>query len=330
MRESINSPQNDTRVTNAKNTIDKMIASIREKISLKEDTIMDMTLRSGAIQLEDGTIVTYRDCIRNGKIQDSTASICNQDQTIHWEINGDTPRYQIFCTKYREQLDGSGEKQQQVESSLSQQFEGTTTFSIDNDKHIQLVQNAISGFETIGTTVYSQTPQSYSLFLNKKDRIEYKGEYDFYTIRRAIHDITGKGQMQDDNCIYSERRLKDWEQARKTIGLDTYEAKTDEEVQSLLQERTELLKQCNSLLEEAQQVVSRVVDKMKSKQSVSIKVRKAFGKLLGSKSLKELKKENPNVRVYLGASKNKEKFYEKFGFVRRIDADLGYGMILKE
>lgn len=43
----------------------------------------------------------------------------------------------------------------------------------------------------------------------------------------------------------------------------------------------------------------------------------------------ELKKENPNLRVYLGASKNKEAFYEKFGFVKRTEADLGYGMIYK-
>lgn len=43
----------------------------------------------------------------------------------------------------------------------------------------------------------------------------------------------------------------------------------------------------------------------------------------------ELQEENPDIRVYLGASKNKEKFYEKFGFVKRIDEDLGYGMILK-
>ena len=41
-------------------------------------------------------------------------------------------------------------------------------------------------------------------------------------------------------------------------------------------------------------------------------------------------KENPSLRVYLGASKNKEGFYEKFGFNKRIDADLGYGMILKD
>ena len=48
------------------------------------------------------------------------------------------------------------------------------------------------------------------------------------------------------------------------------------------------------------------------------------------KKINELIKENPNLRVYLGASKNKEKFYEKFGFIKRIDANLGYGMILKK
>ena len=45
--------------------------------------------------------------------------------------------------------------------------------------------------------------------------------------------------------------------------------------------------------------------------------------------INKIKLENPDLRVYVGASKNKEKFYEKFGFVKRIDADLGYGMILK-
>lgn len=44
--------------------------------------------------------------------------------------------------------------------------------------------------------------------------------------------------------------------------------------------------------------------------------------------INEIKKENPDLRVYIGASKNREKFYERFGFVRRIDVDLGYGMIL--
>ena len=61
--------------------------------------------------------------------------------------------------------------------------------------------------------------------------------------------------------------------------------------------------------------------------------KKEIGTMIMNKLLekiKELKQENPNIRVYLGASKNKEKFYEKFGFIKRIDADLGYGMILKE
>ena len=41
-----------------------------------------------------------------------------------------------------------------------------------------------------------------------------------------------------------------------------------------------------------------------------------------------IKRENPYVRVYLGASKGKEKFYERFGFITREDANLGSGMIL--
>lgn len=42
----------------------------------------------------------------------------------------------------------------------------------------------------------------------------------------------------------------------------------------------------------------------------------------------QIKVENPNVRVYLGASKGKEKFYERFGFITRENANLGSGMIL--
>ena len=44
--------------------------------------------------------------------------------------------------------------------------------------------------------------------------------------------------------------------------------------------------------------------------------------------IKEYKIINPNLRTYLGASKEKEGFYEKFGFKTRKDADLGEGMIL--
>lgn len=47
------------------------------------------------------------------------------------------------------------------------------------------------------------------------------------------------------------------------------------------------------------------------------------------KKIDEYKQKNPEVRIYLGASKGKEKFYERFGFISRKDADLGEGMILK-
>lgn len=50
-------------------------------------------------------------------------------------------------------------------------------------------------------------------------------------------------------------------------------------------------------------------------------------KILGK--INELKKINPNIRIYLGASKGKEEFYKKFGFISRYEANLGEGMILK-
>lgn len=53
---------------------------------------------------------------------------------------------------------------------------------------------------------------------------------------------------------------------------------------------------------------------------------KVMNKLL--EKIKEIQNENPDLRTYLGASKGKEKFYEKFGFIKRIDANLGYAMIL--
>ena len=43
--------------------------------------------------------------------------------------------------------------------------------------------------------------------------------------------------------------------------------------------------------------------------------------------ISDYKAFNPYLRAYLGASKGKEKFYEKFGFVTRMDADLGEGMV---
>jgi len=59
---------------------------------------------------------------------------------------------------------------------------------------------------------------------------------------------------------------------------------------------------------------------------------KQIGTMIMNKLLEKVnsvRKENPSVRVYLGASKDRESFYEKFGFIKRIDANLGYGMILK-
>jgi len=46
------------------------------------------------------------------------------------------------------------------------------------------------------------------------------------------------------------------------------------------------------------------------------------------KQVDEYKRVNPDIRTYLGASKGKEGFYEKFGFERRPNEDVGAGMIL--
>ena len=45
--------------------------------------------------------------------------------------------------------------------------------------------------------------------------------------------------------------------------------------------------------------------------------------------IRDYKKINQEVRVYLGASKNKEAFYEKYGFIKRPNEYVGAGMILK-
>jgi len=44
--------------------------------------------------------------------------------------------------------------------------------------------------------------------------------------------------------------------------------------------------------------------------------------------INEYKKVNPDIRTYLGASKGKEGFYERFGFEVRPNGDVGAGMIL--
>ena len=44
--------------------------------------------------------------------------------------------------------------------------------------------------------------------------------------------------------------------------------------------------------------------------------------------INQYKKINPDIRTYLGASKGKESFYEKFGFISRPNEELGSVMIL--
>lgn len=60
---------------------------------------------------------------------------------------------------------------------------------------------------------------------------------------------------------------------------------------------------------------------------------KKIGTMIMNKLIEKIeliKEENTDIRVYLGASKGKEEFYEKFGFVKREDANLGAGMIYKK
>ena len=57
---------------------------------------------------------------------------------------------------------------------------------------------------------------------------------------------------------------------------------------------------------------------------------KGIGKTIMQKLLskvEELRKENPDLLLYLGASKGKEDFYRKCGFITREEAGLGAGMI---
>ena len=58
-----------------------------------------------------------------------------------------------------------------------------------------------------------------------------------------------------------------------------------------------------------------------------------IGKTIMQKLLskvEELRKENPDLLLYLGASKGKEDFYRKCGFITREEAGLGAGMIYNE
>lgn len=277
-KSNVDLTRNNKRIEDAKAIIDSMIASIREKIDLKEQSVLDSILRRGSLELEDGTTIAYHDMVRNGEIQDSSLSIFSKDNMSHWEINGNREQYQIFNT------------------DRSQQYNGTTIISLDNKNLMQLVQNEISGFETIDSTVFSSTIKDYSLFLRKEDNVEYKGEYDSFTIQRAIYDIKGIEQMQEENCIYNEQRLVEDNQEKEALGFNPPRKKSDKEIHKMLQTREEILKMCNPLLEEAQQVVGTTLDKIEKEKSISTKPRKVFGNLVKSKSLEQLKNESQELK----------------------------------
>lgn len=60
---------------------------------------------------------------------------------------------------------------------------------------------------------------------------------------------------------------------------------------------------------------------------------KGIGKTIMQKLLskvEEIRKENPDLLLYLGASKGKEDFYRKCGFITREEAGLGAGMIYNQ
>lgn len=295
---NVNLTYNNKRIEDAKSTIDSMIASIREKIDLKEQSVLDSILRGGSLELEDGTTIAYHDMVRNGEIQDSSLSIFSKVNKSHWEINGNREQYQIFNTEYGDEKIKTqwGAEINETLSSRSQQYNGTTIISLDNKNLMKLVQNEISGFETIGTTVFSPAIKDYSLFLRKEDNVEYKGEYDSFTIQRATYDIKGIEQMQEENCIYNEQRLVEDNQAKEALGFNPPRKKSDEEIHKMLQTREEIIKMCNPLLEEAQQVVDTTLEKIEKEKSISTKDRKVFGNLVKSKSLEQLKNESQELK----------------------------------
>lgn len=297
-KSNVDLTHNNKRIEDAKAIIDSMIASIREKIDLKEQSVLDSVLRSGCLELEDGTTIAYHDMVTNGEIHESSLSIYSKDNKSHWEINGNREQYQIFNTEYGDEKIKTqwGAEINETLSSRSQQYNGTTIISLDNKNLMKLVQNEISGFETIDTTVFSPEIKDYSLFLRKEDNVEYKGEYDSFTIQRATYDIKGIEQMQEENCIYNEQRLVEDNQAKEALGFNPASKKSDEEIHKMLQTREEILKMCNPLLEEAQQVVGTTLEKIKKEKSISTKARKVFGNLVKSKSLEQLKNESQELK----------------------------------
>lgn len=273
------------RVTSSKEAIDKMIDSIRNEMKLKEKDISvgvhHLISRNGSLQLEDGTEILYHDFVENGNIRDSSISIWSKDHKSHWEITGNTEQYQIFHTEYGDKKIKTqwGPEIDEIITYVSQQYNGTTVISIDNKSLMQLTQNEISGFETVMSSKFSDTPEMYSLFLNQGNgNIKYEGDYEWDVISRAIYDIKGLSQMQQEACIFSEKRLNELNSARKHLGIKP-QRKPDEKVKADLKTKEEILGMCDPLLEQAQEVVNSNLEKIKQENSLLHRIRRNLDEL---------------------------------------------------
>ena len=91
--------------------------------------------------------------------------------------------------------------------------------------------------------------------------------------------------------------------------------KSEEEVQEMLDAREDVLRVCDPLLGEAQQVVGETLEKIKKEKSIGTRLRRLFGQLLGSKSLSQLAQEKKGLEAeeadlysdYLKSQENRSK-----------------------
>lgn len=312
-----NTTDSSQRVENAKSIIDSMTASIREKMDLKEEFVADTILRTGGLELEDGTTIAYHEIAINGVVQETTFFIFSKDHKSRWEINVVTGEYQIVHIKNGDEKIKTpfGAEIDETISSRSQQYNGTTVISIDDKRQMRVIHNELSGFVTIGTTAFPLKPKDHSLFLKKGDSLEYKGEYDSETIRMATYDMKGIGTIQEEDRIHDEQELNEWNKTRESLGFPPPRMKSEEEVQEMLDAREDVLRVCDPLLGEAQQVVGETLEKIKKEKSIGTRLRRLFGQLLGSKSLSQLAQEKKGLEAeeadlysdYLKSQENRSK-----------------------
>lgn len=268
------------RIENSKKAIDDMISSICEKINLQEEEIAGDIYRKGLLNLEDGTMITYKDVVKDGEVKETHVQIISADKKSTWEINGAREQYQIFNREYGDKKEKTswGLEVPETISDRSQQYNGTTIISLDGKKLMEVVQNEISGFGTVTSSVFSVDPKKYSMILEKGETVEYKGEYDWETLKRATYDIQGIEQMQQDACIFKESRLDDLNVALESLG-EEVDRKSDREIEELLKTRKEILEMCDPILEEAQQVVNNTLEQIKEERSPIVRWKKVISNI---------------------------------------------------